>query len=184
MGQQYYTWHWFLKHRLSFADTSLPFFFPLLLLSTRRGNKRYIGHNVSQHVFIRVLLLFVQPYLHLRQQVVPVLCRCQTLFYLPVFSPQLPRGFFSPLSSFLGRVSSESRFRTLFTPDQLQWLHKWLAKFMRPLWFLPFALVEGWGWGGRQAGDVSVQSVLSFPSVPPVIWWILLFCSQSSRDLH
>lgn len=151
---------------------------PLLLPSTRRGNKRYIGHNVSQHVFIRVLLLFVQPYLHLRQQVVPVLCRCQTVFYLPVFSPQLPRGFLSPLSSFLGRVSSESSFRTLFTPDQLQWLHKWLAKFMRPLWFLPFALVEGWGGGGRRV--MSLYSLFSvFPLFP------LLFdgscCSVLSR---
>lgn len=73
----------------------------------------------------------------------------QTIFYLPVFSPQLPDVlfFFLPNSSSSpGRVGSESSFRTLVSPDQLHWLHKWLAIFMCLLWFLPSALRDGCHW--------------------------------------
>lgn len=76
----------------------------------------------------------------------PVSPEGQSIF--AVFSSQLP-DVFSPRpnsSSSPGRVRSESSFRTLVSPDQLHWLHKWLAIFMCLLWFLPSALRDGCHW--------------------------------------
>lgn len=101
------------------------------------------------YLFVAFLFLFF--YLYARTGchiVLPVSPEGQTIFYLPVFSPQPPGVFFfTPNSSpSPGRVGSESSFRTLVSPDQLHWLHKWLAIFMCLLWFLPSALRDDCHW--------------------------------------